>query len=896
MGVVWAAEQLSPRRRVALKVVRSGRLVDDEEIKMFKREADALARLEHPNIAAIYESGLTDDGQHFFAMELVSGKTLNHYLAGRQKRSTAEIRHRLRLLRDLCLAVHYAHQRGVIHRDLKPSNVIVAEPESPESSDPSQAYPQVKILDFGLARITDSDTEMASMVTEVGVIKGTLPYMSPEQATGNPQAIDTRTDVYALGVMMYEMIAGQRPYKVASSAIAEALRVISEEQPKPLREVLSGTLRIDRDLETIAAKALEKDPDRRYDSAAALAEDIDRFLTSQPILARPPSAAYQLHKLIQRHRVSATLVLVSLLAIIGFGLGMSLLYRQSQANLARAVTAEELASQEAETANQVAAFLENLFRESNPRTSSGQDLTARQMLEAGADRVEEELKDFPVVQARLMQIMGQAFRDIGQYDDGTRLLEQALAQAREAPAMPPDRLTGIRDDLVYHYTLSGNYGAAIPLLEEALQTARQTLPPGDPEIARTINALSFGELRSGNHTDASVDRQREAVAIQGAAFPEPNHDLSMYLMNLGWLLRMRNAPQESTRHLEESLSIHRQVHVETRPSEAWILQHLGWARIGEQSYEAAAGAFQGAIDVNRQLFGEVHPELAFNIEGLAMSQFYQGKTEEAIATQREAIEMQRQATGEEHVEMASRRNTLVYLLADQRRFDEAAAVLDEAISLVLRTQGEQSPDLIVLWGNRSEMHWNRGRADEALPEAQKAWALIQARDNGVTPVRRAWVGLLLGKMLVRSNRFSEAEPILRGSIDISNEHSIPPNLVGLGEHFLAEGLVQAGRYDEAVELANISLEKITAAMGEDHWHRGYAFSSLASAQSGLGDFDEAEVNFSRSRTLFEAQPQGDIERVFDAERYLQHARATRSSARIATAMDRLAAERNALPQ
>ena len=297
MGIVYEAQQQSPQRLVALKVVRGVFAADGYRVRLFQREAQTLARLKHPHIAAIYEAGATDDGQHYFAMEDVHGIPLIEY--ARKNELTRP--QRLDLFCKVCDAISYAHQRGVIHRDLKPSNILVEEDGNP------------KILDFGLARITDPDLPRSTM-TDVGRIMGTLPYLSPEDARGGVEGMDVRSDVYSLGVILYELLTDQLPYRVLRANLPEAVRIICEEPPQRASSI-DRSLR--GDMETILLKALEKETSRRYQTVSLLADDVGRFQTDQPILARRPSTIYRLRKFVIRHRLYVVLGAASM--TIAFG-------------------------------------------------------------------------------------------------------------------------------------------------------------------------------------------------------------------------------------------------------------------------------------------------------------------------------------------------------------------------------------------------------------------------------------------------------------------------------------------------------------------------------------------------------------------------------------------------
>ena len=298
MGIVYEGEQSSPQRPVAIKVVKGGPAADDYHVRLFQREAQTLARLRHPAIAAIFEAGRTENGQHYFAMELVRGVPLTEYVRNRNM----PLKDRLGLFRAICDAINYAHLRGVIHRDLKPNNILVDSEGNP------------KILDFGLARITDPDVGLMTTMTDVGKLIGTLPYMSPEEARGQSDDIDVRSDVYSLGVILYELLTDQLPLIVRRAALHEAVRIICEvvpRRPGSIHRSLRG------DLETIALKALEKVPGRRYQNASSLSEDVSRFLSNQPILARRDSVVYQLRKFAVRHAFLVSIGVAA--AILGTG-------------------------------------------------------------------------------------------------------------------------------------------------------------------------------------------------------------------------------------------------------------------------------------------------------------------------------------------------------------------------------------------------------------------------------------------------------------------------------------------------------------------------------------------------------------------------------------------------
>jgi serine/threonine protein kinase len=665
MGVVYEAEQQHPRRPVALKVIRGGQHVGPDTLKLFQREAQTMARLRHPGIATLYETGITDDGLHFFAMELVRGPTLSAWIRQRPAGPLVpeEIRLRLSVFKKICDAVAYAHQKGVIHRDLKPGNVLI--PKETAGSSFQDAVPDVKVLDFGLARITDSDMQASTYVTEMGKVRGTLPYMSPEQVRGNPDEIDFRTDVYSLGVLLYEMITGRLPYDVSKAQLHDAVRIICEEAPKSITASFSGTKQLHVDVSTIAGKCMEKDPARRYQSVSALSEDVARYLSDQPILARPPSASYQLRKLVARHKgpfafAATVFLLVAALAVT------------STVQAVRVSRERDRANQEAETAKQVSHFLEGLFKVADPSEARGSTITAREILDQGAERIDRELKEQPVVRARLLGVIGAVYGSLGLGEQARPLLQQAADNARAiygpdsleyADALGATTFAGnagmgavdrpefveirarahaIRlhhmqpDDprMAFSYATLGDAQvvAGVPGGEENLQRAlelvRHTDPPDDQVHLWILNDLAVYEVGRAEYRKA-VDLFREALRIRERIYPEGHGDRNLGLNNLGYTLLLAGERTEARHYIEAAVAANERTYGRDHFQVGLSLHSLGELERQEGHLDRARPLLQRALEIFEHLNSE-HPDLPDVLLSLARVDEAEGHLEEAV--------------------------------------------------------------------------------------------------------------------------------------------------------------------------------------------------------------------------------------------------------------------------
>jgi serine/threonine protein kinase/tetratricopeptide (TPR) repeat protein len=722
MGIVYEAEQQEPKRLVALKVIQGTRLLDDYNIKLFEREAQALARLKHPGIAAIYESGRTQEGQHFFAMELVRGDTLEVYLRKSADSGTftpQQLREKLAIFRKISDAITYAHQRGVIHRDLKPSNIIVQREFDSSDSSAELHVPSIKILDFGLARITETDLAVATIGTEIGQIQGTLPYMSPEQVRGNPDEIDVRSDVYSLGVILYEMIAGRRPYDVHHAMLHEAARIICEIAPTPLSKSWSGTKRLDRDIETIVGKALEKEAPRRYQSVAAMSEDVFRFLTGQPILARPPSSIYQLRKMAARHKLGFAFAALLLVLITVFSIGISFQAR-------RIARERDRANREAKTAQQVSEFLVSLFQVSDPFEGKGKDVTAREILEAGSGRIASELQDQPEVRATLLNTMGRVYRNLGLYDKaielvqaGLRIREQRLGPDNIETAKSLDSLGALKLD-------KADYGLAETLMRRALEIRINRLGTESAEVAESYNNLSSVEFEKGNWTKSEV-LVRRALAIQKKALGENTLEVANSLNNLAIVLQYEDKLAESEPLYQEALTLRRRLLGADHPFVAQSINNLAMLYLRVQNFAEAEKLFREALASNQRAFGDEHPEVAANLNNLALLNLQWKRLPQAELMYRQVVAIDQKNLGENNPALSEPIQSLGVVLTREKKFPEAEECLRKAISLKLLRFQENHWQVATARNLLGACLFDRKKYKDAEPLLVQSYGIIKAQ-------------------------------------------------------------------------------------------------------------------------------------------------------------------------
>ncbi|MGI9625700.1 MAG: tetratricopeptide repeat protein, partial [Longimicrobiales bacterium] len=719
MGVVYLAQQDRPvRRRVALKILKAG--MDTEQIvARFESERQALAVMDHPNIAKVFGGGSTEQGRPYFVMELVQGDPIAEYADG----SRLTTRQRIELFIGVCRAVQHAHLKGVIHRDLKPSNILVSTPDE---------SPVAKVIDFGIAKATGGSLTDRTIYTQIGHFVGTPHYMSPEQADASGLDVDSRTDIYSLGVVLYELLVGSVPIDLSAVPPAAVPFAILERDPvtPSTRFTKTGdtghelarlrrtdpvklTRELKGDLDWIVMKAMSKDRNRRYETALGLALDLERHLADQPVLARPPTMSYRVGKFVRRHKAGVGFAAASAVLIVSAAAALGVQSR---------VVVRERDRAEAEAARTAAIndFMEETLLSPDPLTGLGRDVTVAEALSHAAGQVDSTLGGAPMVAASARSAIGWAFHQLGRYEEAEPLLTSALRQ-RESLLQPNDpALAESQFQWAQLLASVGQFDEAESALERALSSYREAEQQGQGVVDALVGLGDV--LAEVGRLDEAEERLREAMAIAEAHGTE-TRTVASIMTKLGVVL---------------------------------------WNR-GEQ--DDVGPLWERALEIRRSLLGPEHPEVGEVMNNLAVLYDNTGQPERAEPLYRQVLALQQRLLGPEHEEVTAVMMNLAILLDGQGRMDEAETLYRDVLRI---DRGRLGPDHLIVsydmvdlgaflcWIDKAEEGTRLIR--ESIPISrtnleQGHWRLGNARQ---------WLGLCLTKL----GQYPEAELEIRAGMDV----------------------------------------------------------------------------------------------------------------------------------
>jgi len=825
MGVVYRAHQEHPiQRSVALKLIQAG-MATREVLARFEAERQALAALNHPNIATVFDAGTTREGRPYFAMELVEGEAITEYC----DRHSLPLRQRTELFLTVCQAVHYAHQKGIIHRDLKPSNVLIAEQVGQGEKDP---LPVVKVIDFGVARAVHRQLQPSSTLTDLGRPIGTPGYMSPEQTEGALD-IDTRTDVYSLGVLLYELLVGCLPLgpppRLPSSPGTpgqDSGGILRRTEPlKPSQRV--GTLgdaardlarrrgtppgllckELRGDLDWVVMKALEGDRDRRYGSASALADDLGRHLRDEPVLAGPPGIAYRAGKFAKRYRVGVSVAALVAFLLLTFTVVTFLQTLQLRQAL-------ETTRKEARKAEEVSTFLVSLFQSSDPAEARGDSVTAREILDRGADRLSTDLKLQPEIQGLMMGVIGETYTNLGLFSEAESLLGQSLQVRRESLGEGHPEVADSHHRLAYLRQWQGDYKAAVAEARKSLALRLETLDDTDPKLASSFLRLGTALRFAGQFEEAEGALQSSLDRWRTLAPPE-RPEVATTLNELGVVLRFLGRFVDAEAVLRRAVAAGQRDLPEDHPNTA--VRKLNLASVlGEVGRDTEAEILlREALATRRRIYGDEHVEVATCLNNLARACLRQGKRAEAEALHREALEMYRRLLGPNHLQVAIAAVNLGVLLRKTGRLQEAEALYREGLGIQQKELGADHPRVAIAHHNLANLLRILGSLEEAEVQIRRAIEILRLSLGDQHPdVPRS--SAVLGRILTDGGHLEEAEAVLRQAEEVQRE-ALPPGhwRTMLTRMFLGDCLTRQDRWQEAETLLQGALDGLREARGED---------------------------------------------------------------------------------
>ncbi len=855
MGTVYMAEQAHPvQRKVAVKLIKAG-MDSRQVIARFEAERQALALMDHPNIAKVLDAGTTENGRPYFVMELVRGVPITRYCDEHHLTP----RERLELFVPVCQAVQHAHQKGIIHRDMKPSNVMVCIYDG---------KPVPKVIDFGVAKATGPKLTERTLYTAFGAIVGTFEYMSPEQAVLDQLDVDTRSDIYSLGVLLYELLTGTTPLerkRMKQIAILELLRLVREEEaprpstrlgtteelpsvaanrgtePKKLRGLMRG------ELDWIVMKALEKDRARRYETASAFAADLQHYLHDEPVLAGPPGASYRLRKFVRRNRGPVLAASLVLLALVGGVIGTSfgLLRAQHAAKAER--QARETAQRRLAKIEKANEILGSVFKDLNPEAAEQegkplQALLGERLDQAGA-QLEGEVIGDPLAVARMQMILGESQGSLGYAQKAILLFSKARTTfTAQLGADHPDTLASM-NDLALGYQDAGNLDSALPLYEETLERRKATLGTDDPDTLQSMNNLALG-YRAAGKLDLALPLYKETLERRKAKLGPDHPDTLQSVNNLALGYRAAGKFDLALPLYKETLE---RRNAKLGPDHLDTLQSMGNLALGYQdlgkldlalplleetlerrktklgpdhpytlvAMNNLAGGYQavGKLDLALPLFEETlkrreaqlgpdHPDTLQSMSNLAWGYQAAGKLDLALPLYVKTLERRKAKLPPDHPDTLLSMNNLAWGYQAAGQLDLALLLYEDTLERLKRKVGPEHPDTLRIMNNLGNLYIRSGQSARAEPLLRECLAIREKEpDSWKTFDTKS----LLGAALLGQKKYSEAEPLLLAGYEgmKQREATIPPPFKILHLIEALERLVQlyeaTGNKDKAKE-------------------------------------------------------------------------------------------------
>ncbi|MCG3127767.1 MAG: Serine/threonine-protein kinase PknD [Phycisphaerae bacterium] len=873
MGVVYRAVRADEayQQAVAVKIIREAGGVHAAGLsealrRRFRVERQLLADLDHPSIVRLLDGGTTDDGVTYLVMECIAGTPIDRYCESRD----LSLRARVELFCKVCDAVHYAHQHLVVHRDLKPGNILVTDEGVP------------KLLDFGIAKLVEPSAVSEEATTSPLLM--TPAYASPEQFQS--RAVTTASDVYALCVVLYELLCGRRPYSLEGLAIHEAARVICEETPVPPSAARAGEpgaplrrTQLVGDLDAIVMKGLAKEPRRRYASAEQLADDLRRYLDGRPVLARPDTLLYRGAKFVRRHRLATAAVLLAMLGIAGGS--AAALWQAQQARAARDAAEESrrLAEKKTETAERISTFLQDILGAATPGFARGRDTAVlSDLLEQTNRKIDTQLADQPEVAAAVHDVIGRTYQSLGKLDTAERHLRAALELRRQR--LGDDHADTVTS--VTHLTklmfARGDLKGAEPLVRETLTRQKRLLGEEHVDVATTLNNLA-SLLYSDGQLDEAAALFRDALAMRARLLGRRHRHVAQSLNNLATVLKAQRAYDAAEPMLREALTLNRELLGNDHPETAQSCNNLAalWWEMGR--FDDAEPLYRETLALRERLLGARHPDVAESLSNLGVMAHTRGRDAEAEPLLRRALEIRREALGASHALVAGTLGNLASVVQAQGRLDEAAELFEQALR-VHREQFGDAHALVAsdrhnlgvlaqlcgrledadaqltaaleirraLFGERhldvaesltalAALESERGEADEARQHYEAALEIERELGGGHPRIAVSLAGL--GKVLMQGGEIAPAEARLREALTV-REGAYPADHpeVAHSRALLGELLILSGRAAEGEPLLRAALD-VLVQRTPTAWPTARTRSLLGACLAAQQRFDEA---------------------------------------------------------